>query len=275
VDLALQAIVIGIVQGLTEFLPISSSGHLIAVPYLFGWYDPFLESLPFSVMLHLGTLGALLVYFWRDWLRLVPAFFATIRDRSFRGDQDRRLAWLIVAATLPAAIVGYVLSDVIEREIRQVAVVAVALVVGAGILWIADRWGSRTKGLDGLGFPGALGIGVAQAIALVPGVSRSGISISAGLFLGLTRESAARFSFLMSAPIIAGTGIFEARKLVTGEAGVSVQVVPLALGMVAAFLTGLAAVAFLLRYLRDHSLTIFVVYRLVLAAVLVVALLTR
>ncbi|MEI8333228.1 MAG: undecaprenyl-diphosphatase UppP [Chloroflexota bacterium] len=274
-DLALQAIVIGIVQGLTEFLPISSSGHLIVLPYMFGWYDPFLESLPFSVMLHVGTLGALLVYFWRDWLRLVPAFFATIRDRSFRDDQDRRLAWLIAAATVPAAIVGFLLNDIIEREIRQVAVVALALVVGAGILWIADRWGAKTKGLDGLGFPGAVGIGVAQAIALVPGVSRSGISISAGLFLGLTRESAARFSFLMSAPIIAGTAVFEARKLLAGEAGVAMPAVPLALGTLAAFLTGLAAIAFLLGYLRDHPLTIFVAYRLVLAAIIVVALLAR
>jgi undecaprenyl-diphosphatase len=275
VDIALQAIVIGIVQGLTEFLPISSSGHLIVLPYLFGWNDPFIESLEFSVMLHMGTLGALLVYFWRDWLRLVPAFFAAIRDRSFHGDEDRRLAWLIVVATVPAAIVGYALNDVIEREIRQVAVVALALVVGAGILWLADRWGSRTKGLDGLGFPGAFGIGVAQAIALIPGISRSGISISAGLFLGLTRESAARFSFLMSAPIIAGTGIFEARKLIAGESTVDVPVVPLVLGMVAAFLTGLAAIAFLLSYLREHRLTIFVVYRLVAAGILVVALLAR
>jgi len=275
VDLALQAIVIGIVQGLTEFLPISSSGHLIVLPYLFRWNDPFIDSLEFSVMLHVGTLFALLVYFWRDWLRIVPAFFATIRDRSFRGDQDRRLAWLIAAATIPAAIVGYLLNDIIEREIRQVAVVALALVVGAGILWLADRWGAKTKGLDGLGFPGAIGIGVAQAIALIPGVSRSGISISAGLFLGLTRESAARFSFLMSAPIIAGTGIYEARKLIAGEAGVTVPLVPLVLGMLAAFLTGLAAIAILLRYLRDHGLTIFVAYRLVLAAVLVVALLAR
>jgi undecaprenyl-diphosphatase len=274
-DVAIQAIVIGIAQGLTEFLPISSSGHLIVLPYLFGWNDPFIDSLEFSVMLHVGTLGALLVYFWRDWLRLVPAFFATIRDRSFRGDQDRRLAWLIVAATVPAAIVGFALNDIIEREIRQVGIVVVALVVGAGILWVADRWGSRTKGLDGLGFPGALGIGVAQAIALIPGISRSGISISAGLFLGLTRESAARFSFLMSAPIIAGTGIFEARKIVFGGSSVDVPLVPLVLGMVAAFVTGLLAIAVLLAYLRDHRLTIFVVYRLVIAGVLVVALLAR
>jgi undecaprenyl-diphosphatase len=274
-DLAFQALVIGIVQGLTEFLPISSSGHLIAVPYMLGWTDPFLESLQFTVMLHLGTLAALVVYFWRDWVRLVPAGFAAVRDRSFRGDPDRRLAWLILASTIPAAIAGLLFNDVIENQIRQVGLVAVALVVGAGIIWVADRWGSKTLGLERLTFPGAVGIGVAQAIALIPGVSRSGISISAGLFLGLTREAAARYSFLMSAPIIAGTGAYETRKLIAGETGVPVEWAPLVAGMLAAFLTGLVAIGFLLRWLRTHRMTIFVVYRLVLAAIIVVAALSR
>jgi undecaprenyl-diphosphatase len=272
---AFQALVIGIVQGLTEFLPISSSGHLIVVPYLLGWNDPFLDSLAFSVMLHLGTLAALIVYFWRDWLRLVPAGLATIRDRSFRGDPDRRLAWLIVATTIPAAIAGFLLNDFIETQLRQAGIVAVALLVGAAIIWVADRWGAKAFGLDRLTFPGAFGIGVAQALALAPGVSRSGISISAGLFLGLTREAAARYSFLVSAPIIAGTGVYEIKKLLSGEAGVQVEVVPLIVGMVAAFVTGLLAIGFLLRWLRTHRMTIFVVYRLVLAAIIVVALLAR
>jgi undecaprenyl-diphosphatase len=274
-DLALQALVIGIVQGLTEFLPISSSGHLIAIPYMLGWTDPFLESLQFTVMLHLGTLAALIVYFWRDWLRLVPAGIAAVRDRSFRGDPDRRLAWLILASTVPAAVAGLLFNDVIENQIRQVGMVVVALLVGAGIIWIADRWGSKSLGLDRLTFPGALGIGVAQAIALVPGVSRSGISISAGLFLGLTRESAARYSFLMSAPIIAGTGAYETAKLVRGDTAVPVEWGPLVVGMAAAFVTGLFAIGVLLRWLRTHRMTIFVVYRLVLAAIIVVVVLSR
>ncbi len=274
-DTVIQAIVIGIVQGLTEFLPISSSGHLIVVPYLLGWSDPFIDSLAFSVMLHMGTLAALVVYFWRDWLRLIPAGLAAVRDRSFRGDPDRRLGWLIVASTIPAAVVGFALNDVIETQVRAPAIVAVALLIGAAIIWVADRWGAKALELDRLGFPGAFGIGVAQAIALVPGISRSGISISAGLFLGLTREAAARYSFLMSAPIIAGTGVYEARKLIGGEAGVTLEVVPLVAGMLAAFVTGMIAIGFLLRWLRTHRMTIFVAYRLILAAIIVVALLAR
>ena len=273
--LVLQALVIGVLQGLTEFLPISSSGHLLVVPYLLGWNDPLLASLPFSVMLHLGTLGALLVYFWRDWLRLVPAGFATVRDRSFRGDPDRRVAWLIVAATIPAAIAGFLLNDLIEREIRQPGVVALTMVIGAVVLWLADRWGARTRRMADLSMTDGVAIGVAQAVALVPGISRSGISISAGLFLGLTREAAARFSFLMAAPIIAGAGVFELRRLVAGDEHVDMPLVPILVGTAAAFVAGMAAVHFLLRYLRSHRYTIFVAYRLVAAAVVVIALLAR
>jgi undecaprenyl-diphosphatase len=273
--LVIQALVIGVIQGLTEFLPISSSGHLLVVPYLLGWNDPLLESLPFTVMLHLGTLGALLVYFWRDWLRLVPAGFATIRDRSFRGDPDRRVAWLIVAATIPAAIAGYLLNDVIEREIRHPGVVALTMAAGAVILWLADRWGTRRKRIHDLSMPDGVAIGVAQAVALIPGISRSGISISAGLFLGLTREAAARFSFLMAAPIIAGAGIFELRRMISGDAHVDTPILPILVGTIAALVAGMAAIHFLLRYLRSHRYTIFVAYRLLVAAVVFVALLAR
>jgi undecaprenyl-diphosphatase len=270
-DTFVQALIMGIVQGLTEFLPISSSGHLIIVPYLFGWTDPFITSLAFSVMLHIGTLAALLVYFRADWVRLVPAGFAAIGDRSFRGDPDRRLAWLLIAATIPAAIAGFLLSDLIESYFRSVGPVAFTLVGGAVILWLADRWGGRTKGVNDVSFPIAGGIGAAQALALIPGISRSGISISAARFAGLDREAAARFSFLMATPITAGAALFEVRKLASGETGLDVSVGPLVVGMLAAFLSGMLAIGFLLRYLRTRSLTIFVVYRLVVAAVIVVA----
>jgi undecaprenyl-diphosphatase len=271
-DPVLQALIMGIVQGLTEFLPISSSGHLIVVPFLFGWSDPFITSLAFSVMLHIGTLAALLVYFRADWVRLVPAGLAAIRDRSLRADPDRRLAWLLIAATIPAALAGFLLNDLIETAFRDVGLVVVTLVVGAAILWVADRWGGRTKGVDDVTFPIAGAIGAAQALALVPGISRSGISISASRLAGLDREAAARFSFLMATPITAGAAIFELRKLVTGEAAVSVTLGPLLVGMSAAFVAGMIAIGFLLRYLRTRTLTIFVIYRLVLAAVILIAL---
>jgi undecaprenyl-diphosphatase len=274
-DTIIQALVMGIVQGLTEFLPVSSSGHLIIVPWLFGWTDPFLTSLAFSVMLHLGTLIALLVYFRHDWLRLIPAGLATIRDRSFKGDPDRKLAWLLVAATIPAAIVGALFSDFFETQVREIGLVAVTLVVGGVILWIADHVGPRTKTVDDVTFPVAVGIGVAQTIALVPGISRSGISISAGRFAGLDRESAARFAFLMATPITAGAILFEGRKLVTGEAGVAVEVVPLIVGLVASLVSGVLAIRFMLGYLRTRSLDVFVVYRFILAAVVLIVWLAR
>ena len=260
----------GIVQGLTEFLPVSSSGHLIIVPALAGWDDPFITSLAFSVMLHIGTLVALLIYFRADWLRLVPAGLATIRDRSFDGDPDRRTAWLIAIATVPALIIGLLLNDAIEERFRQLGLVALMLVVGGAIMWLAERLGSkRLLGVD-LTFPKALGIGLAQSLALVPGISRSGISISAGLFAGLDRESAARFSFLMATPITAAAATYEVYKLASGEAGVSVDLGPLLAGMAASLLSGLFAIGFLLRFLRTNSTDIFVAYRLVLAAIVLV-----
>jgi undecaprenyl-diphosphatase len=274
-DLIFQALVMGIVQGLTEFLPVSSSAHLIIVPFLFGWDDTFIGSLEFGVMLHLGTLAALLIYYGRDWLRIVPAGFAVIRDRSFRDDPDRRLAWLIVAATIPAAIAGAVFNDVIETSFRGIGVVAVTLVVGAVILWLADRWGGTSRHITQLTFPVATGIGVAQVLSLVPGISRSGVSISAGRVAGLDRPSAARFSFLMATPITAGAIIFEGRKLMTGEAGVTIAAGPLIVGLVASFVSGLIAIRFLMEYVRTRSLDIFVVYRLGLAALVVVVWLAR
>jgi undecaprenyl-diphosphatase len=268
-DTVVQAVVMGIVQGLTEFLPISSSGHLILVPALLGWDDPFLESLTFSVMLHLGTLAALLGYFWRDWLRLVPAGLASLRERSIGADPDRRLAWILLASMLPAIAVGVVLNDVIEENVRQPGLVAILLVVGAGILWAADRWGRTDRRIADLTFPQALGIGVAQAAALFPGISRAGISIAAGRLAGLDRTNAARFSFLMATPIIAGAGAWQTLKVV-GGGEVAIEPAPLAAGMVAALLSGLLAIHFLLRWLVAHRLDLFVAYRIALAAIVLV-----
>jgi undecaprenyl-diphosphatase len=274
-DTVVQALIMGVVQGLTEFLPVSSSGHLIVVPFLFGWDDAFITSLAFSVMLHIGTLFALLVYFRHDWLRLVPAGLAAVRDRSFTGDPDRKLAWLLVAATIPAALAGMLLDKVIETSFREVGLVAVTLVVGGGILWFADRRGARSKDVQDVTLPIALGVGVAQAIALIPGISRSGISIAAARLAGLDRAAAARFSFLMATPVTLGAALFEVRRLVAGEAGVGVSLGPLVVGMIAAFISGTLAIGVLLRYLRTSSLDVFVWYRVLLAAVVLVVWLAR
>ena len=274
-DITFQALIMGIVQGLTEFLPVSSSGHLVIVPYLLGWTDPFITSLAFSVMLHLGTLVALLVYFRADWLVIVPAGIASLRERSLGSDPNRKLAWLLVVATIPAVIAGPILNDRLEAAVRTAEDVAVALVVGAAILWLADQLGRKSDGIDRITFRLAAVIGLAQSIALVPGISRAGITISAGLFAGLTREAAARFSFLMATPIIAGAGVFEGLKLLRGEAGVDVQAAPLVVGMIAALVAGLAAIHLMLRYLRTRSYAIFVAERIAIAAVVLVVFLSR
>jgi undecaprenyl-diphosphatase len=273
-DQIIQAVVMGIAQGLTEFLPISSSGHALLLPYLLGWDDPFIESLAFSVVLHAGTLAALLVYFREDWYRIVPAFFAGLRDRSFADDPDRRLSWLLFLSTIPAAVIALFLNDLAEGAFRQPGLVAVTLVVGAGIMWTADRWGPRTHTIDRLTSRGAVGIGLAQALALVPGISRSGISMSAALFAGLDRADAARYSFLMATPITAMAVAYETVKIARGEVG-GAELAPLVVGVLASFGAGILAIAVLLRYLRTNSFNVFVVYRLALAAVVIAFLLAR
>lgn len=268
-----QALVMGVTQGLTEFLPISSSGHLILVPWLLGWDDPFLTSLALSVMLHLGTLVALLVYFARDWVRLVGAGLASLRERRIGDDASRRLAWILFVATIPAGLVGGLFGDTIEALARRPATVALALVVGAAVLWYSDRVGSKRQGVEAVGYPAALVIGTAQAIALVPGISRSGITISAGLLLGLEREAAARFSFLLATPTIAGAGLFELYRLASGGAGATPEPAVLVAGVAGALVTGLLAIHGLLGWFRRRGVGIFVAYRVALAALVVVTLL--
>jgi undecaprenyl-diphosphatase len=272
VPLILQAAIIGLIQGLTEFIPISSSAHLIFVPRIAGWNDPFINSNAFDVMLHMGTLVALLIYFWGDLVSLLLAWLASIRDRSIRGDPSRRLAWLLVISVIPGALLGAFGESFFDTFFREHSLLYIAalLAIGATILWIAEAVGRRRRELDDLRVRDAATIGAAQALALFPGISRSGITIAAGLFLGLEREAAARFSFLMATPIIAGAGIWKARELFGGALGAP-DVLPLVVGFVAAALAGLAAIAFLLAYLRRRSTALFIGYRYVAAALLVVA----
>jgi undecaprenyl-diphosphatase len=256
-----QATLLGVVQGLTEFLPVSSTGHLILVPALLGWRGGLVDSLKFDVALHLGTLVALLAVFWRDWLTLITAALGSIARRSL-ADQQARLAWLIALATIPGVVAGVLLQKQVETTLRSPIVIGAAMVLVALVLALIDWVGRQTRDEYSLGPAGALAVGVGQAVALIPGVSRSGSTIATGLALGLTRASAARFSFLLSMPIIAGALAKEA--LDVARQGITSSEAPVfAVGILAAGISGYACIRFLLTYLRRHSLMPFVIYRLV------------
>lgn len=259
----LQAIILGIVQGLTEFLPISSSGHLILVPWLFDWHvlleDPELNK-TFDVALHLGTFFSLVVYFWRDIGRLLAAWWRTIVSRRV-DSTDGKLAWLIVLSTVPAAIVGVALEDVIVNTLGKPWMIAVLMIVFAGVMYAVDRLARHEREMTQMSWLDALLIGAAQALALAPGVSRSGVTMVTGLALRLKREAAARFSFLMSIPVVGGAAAYKGYAVAT-EGLPSGTAIPFAVGMASAALSGFAAIWFLLAYLRSHDFTPFVVYRL-------------
>jgi undecaprenyl-diphosphatase len=271
----IHAAILGIVQGLTEFLPISSSAHLILVPKLLGWNDPFLDSAAYDVMLHLGTLLALVVYFWRDLWRLLWAWLRSIGRRSVGDDPDARLAWLLLVSVVPAAVLGAALEGFFDRTFREaLAWVGVFILAGAALLWLAERWGARDRDLDQLTIRDAAIMGVGQALALFPGTSRSGITIAAGLFLGLERAAAARFSFLMAVPVIAGAGLWKARTL-AGAGLEGARVDQLIVGVTVSAVSGFLAVWFLLAYLRRNSTAVFIAYRVLLAGVVFAYLLSR
>jgi undecaprenyl-diphosphatase len=252
-----QAAVLGVVQGLTEFLPISSSGHLILVPWLLGWQE---HSLAFDAAIHLGTVLALVTYFWRDWLELVQAVLAGLRERAARDDPRWRFAWLLFLGSIPAGLIGLALESTIERLVRQPTMVAVLLIVFGLVLLAADRFGARRRDLQEVGVADALIVGFAQVLALAPGVSRSGITITAGLLVGLDRAAAARFSFLLSTPITLAAALFSLRKLTAPEASGQLGVV--LIGIAGAAIFGFLAIGFLLRHLQKSSLATFVWYRL-------------
>jgi undecaprenyl-diphosphatase len=268
----LQAILLGVVQGLTEFLPVSSSGHLLLGQYFLG-LDQDRFGLPFDVALHLGTLVAVVTYFWRDLLRMAGAFVRSLspggRDLA---DPDQRLAYLILASTIPAALIGYFLEGFFEEAVRSPWVVVFNLVLVGVLFIVSEAVGSRTRRADKLRFVEAGGIGLAQAAALVPGVSRSGATITLGLFLGLRREEAARFSFLMSVPIIVGAGSLQLAE-VAAEGMERSQVAMFVAGFVSSAVVGYLAIRFFLRFVVHHSLRAFAYYRFGLAAVVAVLLL--
>jgi undecaprenyl-diphosphatase len=263
----LEAIVLGMVQGLGEFLPISSSGHLVVLPWLLGWPE---HGLSFDVALHVGTLAAVLYAFFDDWKRLLLAGArGALAGRPF-ADPDSRLLWLLALASVPGALAGLLLEDRVESTFRSPALVAAAMAVMGVILLSADRAGNGTADARGVTLRDALLIGVAQALALVPGVSRSGATISMGLFLGYRREEAARFSFLLATPITIGAAALKSRYLF--EPG---QGLPILAGMITAAVFGFASIRFLLAYVRTRDYRPFVYYRLAFAALVGVVLLVR
>ena len=271
----LQALVLGVVQGLTEFLPISSSGHLILVPWLLGWHafidDPSLNK-TFDVALHVGTLIAVVGYFWRQIIRILRSWLHSLRKRRV-DNAEERLAWLLLIATIPAALIGAAFEGFVVDVLGKPILICILMISFAFVMLAADRLSRLDKTIADLRWPGALAIGVAQAVALAPGVSRSGITMVTGLFLGLNREAAARFSFLLSVPVIAGAAVFSGAKLVSDGLPPGTAA-PFLVGMAAAAVSGFAAIWFLLRYLRTHTFAIFVVYRLIVGAGLLVVIAT-
>jgi undecaprenyl-diphosphatase len=279
-----QAVVLGIVQGLTEFIPISSSAHLVIIPWLFHWDDP---GLSFDIALHLGTLIALISFFWSDWVRLVRAGVASIVERKIGLDTDRRLAWFLVIGTIPGALAGLLGESKIEELFHQPnnahtmeAMIAMAIIIallGLG-LFIVERVAKHLRGLNEVSLKDAVIIGFSQALAIFPGVSRSGSTMTAGLAVGLQRETAARFSFLLSAPIMLGAGLkslLDVRgELASGTMSQS-DLLPFVIGFIVAAFSGYLCVKFLLRFLQRHSTDIFVYYRWLLAIVIVIVAVSR
>jgi undecaprenyl-diphosphatase len=272
----LAAAVLGIVQGLTEFLPISSSAHLILVPWLLGWKP---QGLVFDVSLHVGTALAILCYFWKDWIQLTrEAIVGLITGKPF-GNAERRLAWFIVVGTPPAAVMGLLFEKKVEESLRSPLVTVGTLAALGIVLYIADRRSGCWRSLEKFTWGDSILIGISQAIALIPGVSRSGITMSTALFRNADRTSAARFSFLLATPVIVGAGLLEGwhlmralRAPVSAASGAPAELIAihwgvLALGVACAAVTGFLCIRFFLRYLQTRTFLPFVIYRFVLAAV--------
>jgi undecaprenyl-diphosphatase len=254
-----KAVVLGLIQGLTEFLPISSSAHLRIFPEWFGWGDP---GAAFTAVIQIGTELAVLIYFRKDIWRIATTWLTSLVKPEYRGHVDARMGWYVIIGSLPIVILGVLLRDVIERDFRNLWVVATMLIVLGIVLGIADRTARQTRGIHEIGVMQALMLGGAQALALVPGVSRSGATISMGLFLGLDREAATRFAFLLAIPAVVGAGLFTLPDIGAGDNAYGWG--PTIVATVVSFLVGYAAIAWLLRYVSTRSYMPFVIYRIAL-----------
>ena len=262
-----EAVILGIVQGFTEFLPISSSGHLLIVPYLFGWADP---GAAFTAVIQLGTMAAVLLFFWRDILRIASAWARSLWTPALRGAHDARMGWYIVIGTIPIAVAGVLFTHQIEGMVRDLRLTATMLIVFGVLLYAADKLSPQKKTIRDLTLRDGIVYGLAQMLALIPGVSRSGATITAGRALGYDREAAARFSFLLSIPAIVLSGFFELRGVGQGN----VAWAPTILATIVSFAVGYASIGWLLKFLTSHSVLVFTVYRVIAGLAIFVLLAT-
>lgn len=259
-----EAVVLGIVQGLTEFLPISSSAHVLIVSQLFGWEDP---GAAFTAVTQIGTETAVIIFFWRDIWRIITTWTQSLVKPELRSSIDARMGWYVILGTIPIGILGLTFSDAIETTARNLWLVSFTLIVFGIILGVADRVGAKTKTLENLTLRDGVVYGFAQALALIPGVSRSGATISGGLFLGYDRASATRYAFLLAIPAVMVSGLYEATKISSQE---TVSWGPTILATVIAFTVGYAVIAWLIRYVTTNSYLPFVIYRIALGLLIIV-----
>ena len=260
-----QAVILAIVQGLTEFLPVSSTAHLVVIPRLFGWTD---RGLDYDVALHAGTLAAVIIYFFRDWVQVIANGLGFPYRGSHPGENSRKLLWFLVVATIPGALAGKLLKNYAEGPWRNLYVIGISMIVLGIIMGIADRLGKEKHGLDQMSWLDAIGIGIGQAFAIIPGVSRSGSTITVGRFRHLDREAAARFSFLLSTPIIAGAAASDALEM--RKTGIPPDMkLPYVVGVLVSAVVGIVVIAFFLKYLRRHSLSVFVWYRVIFGIIVI------
>lgn len=265
----ISAAILGIIQGLTEFLPISSSAHLLIIPWLVKWEA---QGLAFDVALHVGTAVSVVAFFWKDWILLARETIYGLKEGRPFGNSDRKLAWFLVVATIPAVIAGFIFEDAIQNSLRSPLVTVFTLVIFAALLFIADKKGRKNRTIRSYKWADSIWIGLSQAIALIPGVSRSGITMTTALFRDSDRESAARFSFLLSTPVIVGAGVMEGLKLIRilinpVNGGTEEQWYVLLTGVFFAAVTGFLCIRYFLRYIRKSSFSPFVVYRIILAGI--------
>ena len=259
----LQAAILGLVQGLGEFLPISSSAHLVLIPWLFKWNDP---GLTFDIALHIGTLIAVAIYFWKDWLKLITKGLTDIRST------EGKLFWYLVAATIPGAVVGFLLEKKAETIFREPILISTMLILLGVLLYWADRKSVKHIEMNRITFKTSLFIGLSQALAIIPGVSRSGITMTMGLLMGLTREGAARFSFLLAAPIIFGAALVKLPFLISNPSIITINFI---IGILVSFVIGILSIGFLLRYVQTRNFLPFAWYRFILGSLVIVIVLIR